>query len=36
MVIEGTKELNDAPCDTPYTFLCFDSKKKSKDLSLPV
>ncbi|XP_025758358.1 macrophage mannose receptor 1-like isoform X1 [Oreochromis niloticus] len=25
MVIEGTKELNDAPCDTPYPFLCFDA-----------
>lgn len=36
MVTEGTKELNDAPCDTPYPFLCFDGKKKSKDLSLPV
>uniref|UniRef100_A0A3Q4G3B9 C-type lectin domain-containing protein n=1 Tax=Neolamprologus brichardi TaxID=32507 RepID=A0A3Q4G3B9_NEOBR len=27
---------HDAPCDTPYPFLCFDGKKKSKDLSLPV
>lgn len=36
MVIEGTKELNDAPCDTPYPFLCFDGKKRFKDLCLPV